>query len=338
MILNKLGNIPPLTVFSLLLFSVAVFAQDADKDGAKDHPATGRYQGSYIKAYEQKEYEEVRFLKPPLDVAGTGSAVLTDAFSIPLSGRSTTIVYIGPKNRSITEVLVNYITKLSAGGYKVVSKCRGGECGLIGSNVWIQQLYIRGIRTAKIPARPIESSGNDATVYALLQKQSPAGDIWVSLYGSEYNRGGAMTPNIMVSVLETKPVETGNMVFIDALTMQEALDKMGRVALYGIYFDFNKAEIKPESAKQIKEIAQLLKNKPELKVLVVGHTDSRGDLNYNLELSETRAGAVTETLKTRHAIAQNRLTPVGVGMAAPIDTNKTEEGRAKNRRVEIVER
>ena len=245
-ILNKFRNIAPLTVFSLLLLSITVFAQDADIDGAKDHPVTGRYQGSYIKVYEQKEYEEVRFLKPPLDVAGNYNAVLTDAFTIPLSGRSTTIVYVGPKNRSITEVLVNYISRLSAGGYKVISKCRGGECGLGGADVYIQRLYLRGIRTAKIPSTSINSAGNDVTVYALLQKQSPSGDIWVSMYGSEYNRGGAMTPNIMVSVLETKPMETGNMTFVDAVSMQEALDKMGRVALYGIYFDSDKSEVKPD--------------------------------------------------------------------------------------------
>lgn len=338
MISSKVRPVTPLAALSLLFLSATVFALDADIDGAKDHPSAGRYQGSYIKNYEQKEYEELRFLKPPFDVAGTGSAKLTDAFSIPLSGRSTTIIYEGPKSRSILEVITNYISKLSGAGFKLVGRCRGDECGLIGSNVWIQQLYFRGLRTTRISGRPIEGSTNASTSYALLQKQSPSGDIWVSLYGSEYTRGGTLTPNIAVSVLESKPMETGNMTFVDAVSMQEALDKTGRVALYGIYFDFNKAEIKPESAKQIKEIAQLLKNKPELKVLVVGHTDGRGDLNYNLELSEMRAGAVTEALKTRHAIPQNRLTPVGVGMAAPIDTNRTDEGRAKNRRVEIVER
>ena len=334
----KIRNLAPLAALSLLFLSAPVFALEADRDGAKDHPIAGRYQGSRIKNYEQKEYEELRFLKPPFDAAGGGSAKLTDAFSIPLSGRSTTIVYEGPSNRSILEVLTNYISKLSAAGFKVVGRCRGEECGLIGSNVWIQQLYFRGLRTAKISGRPIEGNNNASTCYALLQKQSPAGDLWVSLYGSEYTRGGALTPNIAVSVLETKPMETGNMTFVDAMSMQEAIDKQGRVALYGIYFDFNKAELKPESAKQIKEIAQLLKNSPALKVLVVGHTDGRGELTYNMELSEMRAGAVVEALKTRHAIAPSRLIPVGVGMAAPIDTNKTDEGRAKNRRVEIVER
>lgn len=333
----KLGHTAPLTAF-FLVFSAALFAQDPDIEGAKDHPATGRYQGASIKAYEQKEYEELRFLKPPFDVAGTGSATLTDAFSIPLSGRSTTIVYEGPKNRSILEVLTNYINKLNASGFRVVGRCRGEDCGLIGSNVWIQQLYFRGLRTGRISGRPINGDNNASTIYALLQKQSPAGDVWVSLYGSEYTKGGGIMPNIAVSVLESKPMETGNMTFVDAADMQEAMDKTGRVALYGIYFDFNKAVLKPESDKQIREIAQLLKNKPALKVLVVGHTDNSGDLSYNMQLSEMRAGAVAEALKTRHAIPQNRLTPLGVGMAAPTAANKTEEGRAKNRRVEIVER
>lgn len=328
-----------LTIFAaaLMLLAGGAFAQEEDAEGSKDHPIVGRYKGSYIKLYERKEFEEVRLLKPPLDVAGTGSAPLTDAFSIPLSGRSTTILYEGPAPRSVLEVLTNYITKLTAGGFKLISRCRGEECGLIGSNVWIQQLYFRGLHSRKMTGRPVNGNENDATVYALLQKQDAAGDVWVSMYGSEYTRDGEITPNLAVSVLETKPMETGNMTLVNAANMKEAIEQTGRVALYGIYFDFNKADLKAASDKQIAEIGRLLKSNPSLKVLVAGHTDSRGELAYNTELSELRAAAVVEALTAKHAIAQSRLVPVGVGMAAPIDTNKTEAGRAKNRRVEIVE-
>jgi outer membrane protein OmpA-like peptidoglycan-associated protein len=325
-----------LAALSLILFAGGAAArQEPDKDGSKDHKITGRYQGSHITEYSQKEYEEVRFLKPPLDAAGNGSAPLTDAFSIPLAGRVTTIVYRGPNGRSILEVLKNYIDRLNGAGFTTVAKCRGEECGQ--PNHTIQRLYFRGARAHTRDSEPIMSSDRDLIVYTLLQKKSSAGDIWVSLYGSEFQHGGDLTPSLAVSVLETRPMETGKMVFVDAASMQEAMEKTGRVALYGIYFDFNKSVLKAESAKQITEIARLLKNKPSLKVLVVGHTDGKGDFDYNMELSELRAAAVTDALISSHAIPASRLKPVGVGMAAPVDTNKTEEGRARNRRVEIVE-
>lgn len=321
----------------LLLASGAAAQQEPDRAGSSDHRLTGRYQGSHIIEYEKKEYEEVRFLKPPLDAAGTGSAPLTDAFSVPLSGRSTTMVYEGPKGRSVLEVLNNYLDRLNKSGFATVAKCRGEECGLIGSNTWIQQLYFRGLRTARIAGRPVRGDSNSSTVYALLQRKSPAGDVWVSLYGSEFGPAGAVKPNIAVSVLDAKPMETGNMVFVDAAAMREAMDATGRVALYGIYFDTGKAELRPESSRQLAEIAALLKGRPALKVLVVGHTDNQGGFDYNMDLSRLRAAAVTGALNSRHAVPAARLKPVGVGMASPVDTNRTEEGRAKNRRVEIVE-
>ncbi len=328
-----------LAVFLCAVFSIQPCrAQEADIEGAKDHPAVGRYKGSVISAYEMKEYEEVRFLKPDkIDLAGTGSAQLTDKFSIPLAGRSTIIVYEGPQSRSILEVLNNYIAALTAKGFSLIGRCRGQECGLIGSNVWIQDLYTRGARTSRIH-RPVNSNSNDDTIYALLKKQTAAGNIWVSLYGSQYTREENILPNFLVSVLEEKPMQGNSIVFADAKTMQDEIEQNGRIALYGLYFDTGKATLKPESDKQLAEIAKFLKAKPNLKLLVVGHTDNQGTLEYNKTLSEERATTVARALKSGYAVPDGQLTPLGVGMAAPVETNKTDAGRAKNRRVELVSR
>lgn len=110
-----------------------------------------------------------------------------------------------------------------------------------------------------------------------------------------------------------------------------------RIAIYGIYFDFDKAELKAESQPQIDQLATLLKDNPGLSVLVVGHTDGQGGFDYNLKLSQLRAQTVTDALIANHGIAASRVTPAGAGMVAPVATNRTEEGRSKNRRVEIVE-
>lgn len=110
----------------------------------------------------------------------------------------------------------------------------------------------------------------------------------------------------------------------------------GHTAVYGIYFDTSKSDIKPESAQAIGEIAKLLKADPALKVFVVGHTDATGVVDSNLKLSQSRAEAVVQALVREHGIAAARLRGFGVGPFAPVASNDTEEGKAKNRRVELV--
>jgi len=122
----------------------------------------------------------------------------------------------------------------------------------------------------------------------------------------------------------------------DAESMARDLAAAGKVAVYGIYFDFDRADIKPESEPALREIGKLLRERPDLKVHVVGHTDNIGGLDYNIDLSRKRAEAVVSALTSQHGIARDRLHSAGVGPLAPAATNTTEEGRALNRRVELV--
>ncbi len=126
-------------------------------------------------------------------------------------------------------------------------------------------------------------------------------------------------------------------VVADATAMGNDISSSGHAAVYGIYFDTGKSVIKPESDAAIAEIAKLLKNKGSLKIYVVGHTDNIGSFDSNMKLSKDRADAVLKTLVSKHGIAAGRLKAVGVGQAAPIASNRTEDGKAKNRRVELVE-
>jgi OmpA-OmpF porin, OOP family len=110
----------------------------------------------------------------------------------------------------------------------------------------------------------------------------------------------------------------------------------GKVAIYGIYFDTGKSDLKPESEAAIREIAKLMKSDPGLKLYVVGHTDNVGALPDNLMLSKSRAVAVVQALTSKQGIAAARLSGNGVGPLAPVAPNDTDGGRAKNRRVELV--
>jgi OOP family OmpA-OmpF porin len=123
---------------------------------------------------------------------------------------------------------------------------------------------------------------------------------------------------------------------VTANEMLEALNKDGFIALY-INFDTGKSVIKPESQRIIEQIAALLKANPDLKVSIEGHTDNVGTPQSNKTLSEQRAQSVMNAV-TALGIAGNRLSAVGWGQDKPVADNRTEEGRAKNRRVEIVKK
>jgi outer membrane protein OmpA-like peptidoglycan-associated protein len=122
----------------------------------------------------------------------------------------------------------------------------------------------------------------------------------------------------------------------DASSLATSIGQTGKAAVYGIFFDTDKALIKPESAAAIDEVAKLLKGDAKLKLFVVGHTDNVGTFDHNLKLSQARAAAVVDALVKSKGVAAGRLTPFGAGPTAPVAANTTEEGRAKNRRVELV--
>lgn len=121
----------------------------------------------------------------------------------------------------------------------------------------------------------------------------------------------------------------------DASSLSDEINKSGHVAVYGINFDTGKATIQPSSENVLNEIVKLLQQNPDLKLRVEGHTDNQGAAAANQALSEKRAQSVVAWL-TSHGIAATRLTAKGLGQTKPVADNSTEDGRAKNRRVELV--
>ncbi|HMK50087.1 MAG TPA: OmpA family protein [Thermodesulfovibrionales bacterium] len=122
----------------------------------------------------------------------------------------------------------------------------------------------------------------------------------------------------------------------NAESLAGSIRESGKAAVYGIYFDTGKSVIKEESEPAISEIVKLLNAEPKLRLYVVGHTDNVGAFDYNIKLSQARAAAVVSALINKHGIAASRLIPFGAGPTSPVESNQTEEGRAKNRRVELV--
>ena len=141
--------------------------------------------------------------------------------------------------------------------------------------------------------------------------------------------------NYTVLIVEVQKMQQDVVANADAL--KGGLADSGHVEVPGIFFDTAKSDIKPESGPAIDEIAKLLTNNPALKVGIVGHTDMVGDATANLKLSQARAQSVITDLASKHGIAVARLVAFGAGPWAPLASNKTDDGRAKNRRVELVE-
>jgi len=123
---------------------------------------------------------------------------------------------------------------------------------------------------------------------------------------------------------------------LDAGAMSKAIAEKGRLILYGINFDFNQATIKPESEPVLKEVATVLQNQPDLRLRIEGHTDNVGKAGYNLDLSKKRAESVKSYLTTKFQIDASRLSTEGYGDTRPVAKNDTDQGRAQNRRVELV--
>jgi outer membrane protein OmpA-like peptidoglycan-associated protein len=152
-------------------------------------------------------------------------------------------------------------------------------------------------------------------------------EFWVDLWAD-------LTGKYGLTIVEKSAM--AQVIVANADLFSNDLKATGHAAVYGIFFDTGKSGIKPESEQAVGEIAKLLRGDTGLKLYVVGHTDAVGGVAANLKLSQDRAEAVLQALVGSHGIAAGRLTSFGNGPFAPVASNDTEEGRAKNRRVELV--
>jgi outer membrane protein OmpA-like peptidoglycan-associated protein len=291
--------------------------QCTDRGDSKDHPLISRYPGSCIYTYAQVGFEEFTL---PLGKNVGGKFTKSQH----LEGKITSIEYNMPENRSVLEVFRNYEGGLKQGGFEILYSCAEPDCssGDIGNT---QPLYDAGGdryepnwggRTRYLSAKLARSEGD---VYAALSVTNPYGDA-VTAY---------------LYVVEVKPMETG-LVTVNAASLASDINRTGHASVYGIYFDTGKADIKPESDATMKEIAKLMQGNPGLNLYVVGHTDNQGGLEMNMDLSRRRAQAVLGALTTKYAVAAARLKAFGNGPYSPVASNDSDEGRAKNRRVELV--
>lgn len=302
--------------FTLLLTAVvAAGAGAADVPGSADHPELGRYQGAEIVRYQLEDYGQTVFatgpVRTPADADNTAKRV---------EGRIVRILYQVPKGASPLEVFRNYEARAREHGY---------ELSFSGGPDEIRDYVFK----YKHPVEIVGESGMGSPLRYLFASKSADGILQEVSVLVAPHAGGKGTYVALIAAEHTPMAER----MVDAKQMQTALQEQGRIALYGIYFDHDGAELLSESSPTLTEIANLMRAHPELKVIVVGHTDNAGGYDYNLSLSKRRAAAVSNALREQHGIDSARLQSAGVGYLAPAASNRTEAGRALNRRVELVE-
>jgi outer membrane protein OmpA-like peptidoglycan-associated protein len=326
---------------------IAMLAKDAPK--AADHPFTRRYEGSNLVGQTVKAFDEISLPSGPAE-GKTYDDKRRYSKAEALSGKVTRTIHLAPQGRSSLEVFVNYRDELAAKGFQPVFECAREACGesFVLLKYWWQK------KESQIQGEGYEQTRNltlgamfDSVVdprYTLMKKTAVEGDTWVAVLAAQNSGGsfGSYTDlirnrvSVLTEVVEPRGLER-RMTTVSAAEIGSKLSAEGRAVFYNILFDFDKAELKPDSRPQLAEMAAFLKASPQLKVFIIGHTDSKGGLDYNVGLSGKRAAAVAGALTKDHGIAAARLMTRGLGPLAPVATNRTDDGREKNRRVEMVE-
>ena len=294
----------------------------------KDHPALSRYEGAEIIAYYEQDYVPY--------VLGTGLQERKEFrghgryFSsyIDLEGKLTRIQYQVSVEEGIFKVFKNYENALKEANYQILFTTSEKESSW---PFWNEEVYhlewgINALRGEGFK-KPF---GRYGFRFLTAKGTYKGNNVYFAIFINKDNDDIIITQD----VIEVNPMESG---LVTAKKIEENIKLNGFVSIYGIHFDTDKWNIKEKSKPALEEIASFLKNHQESKYYVIGHTDNVGNLSYNMNLSEKRAIAVMNELITKYGVNKEQLNAYGVGSLSPVRSNSTEAGKARNRRVEIVE-
>lgn len=318
-----------LLILTMILFAVNLFAQ-SDIEGSKDHPVISRYPGSVIVYYVEEDYTEYSIAHGP----ETGYRNIDDW--IDVEGKFTRIYYELSGTTTITQIYRNFLSALEKTKFRIIAKGINKDRNVgkeVGERTWLGTFF----RKNPFPANSkvllsAGSSSSGGSCYIASELSKPDGRIYIIISGIEYSDKKTV---YMIDIIEETKMED-DLIQMNAEEMLKGIRAEGKIALYGIYFDTDKSDIKPESNATLKEIVNLLKSDKNLNLYIVGHTDMTGSFDHNLDLSKKRADSVVRELITKYGVSKNRLTANGVGPLAPVSTNEDESGRKFNRRVELV--
>jgi outer membrane protein OmpA-like peptidoglycan-associated protein len=311
---------------------LAVMANAQDVVGSKDPAGMKRYEGSELIGYRAPKFDE--YLLP----LGTPTSMAPPVYakSKQIEGLVSYYTYLAPEGRTPAELFRNYKQEFQRLGIQTLYEKNAGQAGWFGptlDKIAEDSDLSQILAYDEADERIMVGKSKDASPsYYLVFVTAYKDGVIPERLQSKVQKGRALAQLVVVTPEQMEK----KMAFVNADDMKQALHESGKVALYGVYFDTDKDVVKSESQPTLEEIAKLLKGEPPLRLHVVGHTDNQGKAEYNLDLSRRRAASVVREL-AKMGIAANRLDSFGCGLYSPVVSNGTEDGRAKNRRVELVE-
>ena len=334
---------------ALLALAVAPALAHAEPDEWGDHRLVPRIEGSELLSYEFAEFERVELNFGPREDGEYPQARA-------LEGEHTQLLYLlrQPEVSSL-QVKRAYRQGLEDAGFEI--EFAGSGRDELGRRFYRFDTFDRS-RPSGTSVHDFGWSSSEHDAMHFLAARHGEEEVFVNAF-IHHNRRDGGEPVLRVDVVE-KPEEAPSLGVaapepaeppqeredivaahdaeeLSAAEIEEGIVAEGRVAVRDILFEFDSAEIIDESADALATIAEVLDENRDLELLIVGHTDNVGDFEYNLNLSMERAQAVSDWLEERHGLDGERLQAAGAGMMAPVATNRTDEGREQNRRVELVE-
>jgi OOP family OmpA-OmpF porin len=323
------------SLIAVVSLGFAAHAYAADVPGSKDPPGFKRYEGSEIIHYVSRNYDQYIMARED------GSFDKSER----VEGALTRIIYLVPDGHTSLEIFRNYEKMLADIGFTRTFEMASGNISK--GDYFFDPFYFQAENDSRRAHEGEPFRGSRNPYYVTEQATKDGQDIAVTVLVAEasyekWEEPGVKTPFpikpqqvlVAVDVVTSKSIAI-NMVEVKASDIADALATKGSVDLYGIYFDVDKTEIKPESGKTLDEVASLLKIDRSLKLEISGHTDNSGGADHNLKLSEGRAQAVVDALVKKYGIDAARLTAKGYGDTKPVAPNDDDAGKAKNRRVEL---
>lgn len=312
-----------------VLLALPALAQDAA--GCKDHPVITRYPGSTLAWCEEQNHVEYAIARGPI------SGYRQIAEWTEVSGKRTRLYYVIKGTTSLRDIYLNYQNALKGAQATILAqgtqeKSTSPE---IGSRTFLGVHLSRNELPTSAGLKLLNGSATSGGTFYIAGSMSAAGvPVHVVVSGAQYSSEEKL---VLVDIIEELAIATDK-IKVNAEWMKQQLELYGKVAINDILFDTDKATVQAASMPVIAEIAKVLGMLPKLNVYIVGHTDMSGALQHNMDLSNARAAEVVRILTSDHGVATSRLEAHGVGPLAPVATNKTEDGKQLNRRVELVAR
>jgi outer membrane protein OmpA-like peptidoglycan-associated protein len=328
----------PLSIAAGILLLLGA-ADAADVPGSKDPEGLRRFDGAEIIHYATIPREPYFLARS----AGSQGAGFEKAERV--EGTIVRVVYKAPLGFTSAEIFRDYEQKLAALGFAETFKLDAGTSSALSAQDFQQRFYFQSDYATRKDHdnTPFQDAKNPYYLTARLVRDGQIID--VAVYVAESGGLDWQEPNVEQPIvirldqplIGVDVVTSGqeNMVEVKAKDMAKALTDTGKIDIYGIYFDTDRTELKPESKSTLEEVAKLLQADPSLKLEVAGHTDNTGAAAHNMQLSAGRASAVVNALVSNYGIDRARLQAKGYGDSKPVAPNDTEQNRAKNRRVEL---